>query len=70
MINSISLSGNWKLHIETECGGIPAAYEDSIDLPDTLSNAKKAPYTDWKADGFLPTLTLMRGLRGSHALLK
>lgn len=53
MINSISLSGNWKLHIETECGGIPAAYEDFIDLPDTLSNAKKVPYTDWKADGFL-----------------
>ena len=54
MIKSISLAGEYKLHLDEHNGSsIPQKYEDSIVLPDTLSHAGKAPYNPNRDTGYL-----------------
>lgn len=54
MIKSISLAGEYKLHLDEHNGSsIPRKYEDNIVLPDTLSHAGKAPYNPNRDTGCL-----------------
>ena len=53
-MNSIDLSGIWQLYIDKSCGeNIPHTYNDEIDLPDTLSHARKGEKSNERAEGYL-----------------
>lgn len=53
MLETINLSGEWLCEISEENNGLPSDYKTTINLPDTLSNAKISPETDEICTGFL-----------------
>ena len=44
MINKLDLSGEWLLCLDKECKGTDLVFDDTINLPNTTSNAKKGEY--------------------------
>ncbi len=53
-MNSIDLSGSWQLYIDKSCGeNIPHTYNEEIDLPDTLSHARKGEKSNERVEGYL-----------------
>ncbi|OAS21848.1 glycoside hydrolase family 2 TIM barrel-domain containing protein [Paenibacillus oryzisoli] len=46
MLDKIGLEGNWKLQLDKHKQGLQLPYEDSIELPNTTSNARKGEKLD------------------------
>ena len=44
MVNKLDLSGEWLLCLDKECKGTDLVFDDTINLPNTTSNAKKGEY--------------------------
>lgn len=61
MIRTTDLSGEWKLFLDKECNDVIPAFNDTIDLPNTTSNAKKGEYNDKREEGFLTDTYLFEG---------
>ena len=53
MINKLDLSGEWLLCLDKECKGTDLVFDDTINLPNTTSNAKKGEYNTKRETGFL-----------------
>lgn len=53
MINKLDLSGEWLLCLDKECKGTDLVFDDTINLPNTTSNAKKGEYNTERETGFL-----------------
>lgn len=53
MINKLDLSGEWLLCLDKECKGTDLVFDDTINLPNTTSNAKKGEYNSERETGFL-----------------
>lgn len=53
MINRLDLRGEWKLCLDKDCKGAIPAFNDTIVLPNTTSNAKKGEYNSERETGFL-----------------
>ena len=68
MINKLDLSGKWLLCLDKECKGTDLVFDDTINLPNTTSNAKKGEYNTERETGFL-TDTYLRALHGSEKTL-
>ena len=52
MINKLDLSGEWLLCLDKECKGTDLVFDDTINLPNTTSNAKKGEYNTERETGF------------------
>ena len=66
MINTIDISGKWELFIsENNRTSLPDNYNDSIILPDTLSDAAKVAENKNRMKDTLPINTHSRDMRGS-----
>ena len=61
MISKIDLSGEWKLHLDKELKNEYPQFEDSIILPNTISNARKGEYNPRRETGFLTDTYLFEG---------
>ena len=46
MVNKLDLSGEWLLCLDKECKGTDLVFDDTINLPNTTSNAKKGEYKE------------------------
>ena len=57
MVNKLDLSGEWLLCLDKECKGTDLVFDDTINLPNTTSNA------------FLQTHINLRALHGSEKTL-
>ena len=44
MVNKLDLSGEWLLCLDKECKGTDLVFDDTINLPNTTSNARKSEY--------------------------
>lgn len=53
MINKLDLSGEWLLCLDKDCKGTDLVFDDTINLPNTTSNAKKGEYNAERETGFL-----------------
>ena len=53
MVNKLDLSGEWLLCLDKECKGTDLVFDDTINLPNTTSNAKKGEYNTERETGFL-----------------
>ena len=53
MINKLDLSGEWQLCLDKDCKGTDLVFNDTINLPNTTSNAKKGEYNEERETGFL-----------------
>ena len=62
MINKLDLSGEWLLCLDKECKGTDLVFDDTINLPNTTSNAKKGEYNT-------KTHINLRALHGSEKTL-
>lgn len=69
MINKLDLSGEWLLCLDKECKGTDLVFNDTINLPNTTSNAKKANTILREKQAFLQTHINLRALHGSEKTL-
>ena len=69
MINKLDLSGKWLLCLDKECKGTDLVFDDTINLPNTTSNAKKGEYNTERETAFLQTHINLRALHGSEKTL-
>lgn len=69
MINKLDLSGEWLLCLDKECKGTDLVFDDTINLPNTTSNAKKANTILREKQAFLQTHINLRALHGSEKTL-
>lgn len=69
MINKLDLSGEWSLCLDKECKGTDLVFDDTINLPNTTSNAKKANTILREKQAFLQTHINLRALHGSEKTL-
>lgn len=69
MINKLDLSGKWLLCLDKECKGTDLVFDDTINLPNTTSNAKKANTILREKQAFLQTHINLRALHGSERTL-
>lgn len=69
MINKLDLSGEWLLCLDKECKGTDLVFDDTINLPNTTSNAKKANTILREKLAFLQTHINLRALHGSEKTL-
>ena len=53
MVNKLDLSGEWLLCLDKECKGTDLVFDDTINLPNTTSNAKKGEYNTERVIVFL-----------------
>lgn len=54
MIDALDLSGLWKLALRgKEEAGMPAAFTDTMVLPDSISHAKKCPKSEERYSGYM-----------------
>lgn len=61
MIGKIDLSGEWKLCLDKECKGERLVFDDTINMPNTTSNARKGEYNSKREEGFLTDTYLFEG---------
>ncbi len=61
MIGRIDLSGEWKLCLDKECTGENLIFDDTINMPNTTSNARKGEYNNKREEGFLTDTYLFEG---------
>ena len=66
MVNKLDLSGEWLLCLDKECKGTDLVFDDTINLPNTTSNAKKGEYNTKRETGFLTDRKSTR-LNSSHS---
>lgn len=66
MINKLDLNGEWLLCLDKECKGTDLVFDDTINLPNTTSNAKKANTILREKQAFLQTHINLRALHGSE----
>lgn len=69
MINKLDISGEWLLCLDKECKGTDLVFDDTINLPNTTSNAKKANTILREKQAFLQTHINLRALHGSEKTL-
>lgn len=69
MINKLDLSGEWLLCLDKEYKGTDLVFDDTINLPNTTSNAKKANTILREKQAFLQTHINLRALHGSEKTL-
>lgn len=69
MINKLDLNGEWLLCLDKECKGTDLVFDDTINLPNTTSNAKKANTILREKLAFLQTHINLRALHGSEKTL-
>lgn len=69
MINKLDLSGEWLLCLDKECKGTDLVFDDTINLPNTTSNAKKANTILREKQAFLQTHINLKALHGSEKTL-
>lgn len=69
MVNKLDLSGEWLLCLDKECKGTDLVFDDTINLPNTTSNAKKANTILREKQAFLQTHINLRALHGSEKTL-
>ena len=53
MISKTMLNGTWKLSLDYDCNGENIQYDENINLPDTISNARKGKPNDARETGYL-----------------
>lgn len=61
MIGKIDLSGEWKLCLDKDCKGENLVFDDTINMPNTTSNARKGEYNSKREEGFLTDTYLFEG---------
>lgn len=61
MIGKIDLSGEWKLCLDKDCKGKNLVFDDTINMPNTTSNAQKGVYNSKREEGFLTDTYLLEG---------
>lgn len=61
MIGKIDLSGEWKLCLDKDCKGKNLVFDDTINMPNTTSNAQKSEYNSKREEGFLTDTYLFEG---------
>lgn len=69
MVNKLDLSGEWLLCLDKECKGTDLVFDDTINLPNTTSNAKKANTILREKQAFLQTHINLKALHGSEKTL-
>lgn len=69
MVNKLDLSGEWLLCLDKECKCTDLVFDDTINLPNTTSNAKKANTILREKQAFLQTHINLRALHGSEKTL-
>ncbi len=53
MLDCIDLSGNWSFELDEDKKGLPASFQDTINLPNTTSHAKKGKRNEARELGYL-----------------